>query len=118
MGGNNMKTIDLGNGVECTIYEGGDKYWYLNGKQHRTDGPAIEYSNGDKSWYLNDKCHRTDGPAIEWGNDRKAWYLNGKYHRTDGPAIEDADGNKQWYLNGIEYSEEDFEQVKEVLWAV
>jgi hypothetical protein len=26
----------------------------LNGKLHRTDGPAIEYSNGGGSWYLND----------------------------------------------------------------
>ena len=27
-------------------------------------------------------------------------------------------GNKYWYLNGKEYSEEDFDMVKEVLWAV
>jgi hypothetical protein len=27
--------------------------WYLNGKLHRTDGPAIEHSDGDKEWYLN-----------------------------------------------------------------
>ena len=26
--------------------------WYLNGKLHREDGPAIEYANGEKSWYL------------------------------------------------------------------
>ena len=31
----------------------GDKSWYLNGKLHREDGPAIEYANGYKSWYLN-----------------------------------------------------------------
>ena len=33
----------------------GTKSWYLNGKQHREDGPAIEYSSGHKSWYLNGK---------------------------------------------------------------
>ena len=27
--------------------------WYLNGKRHREDGPAIELSNGDKYWYIN-----------------------------------------------------------------
>jgi hypothetical protein len=43
-----MKIIDLGNGAECKIYDNGDKCWYLNGKLHRTDGPAIEYANGDK----------------------------------------------------------------------
>ena len=29
--------------------------WYLNGKLHREDGPAVEYSNGSKRWYLNDQ---------------------------------------------------------------
>jgi hypothetical protein len=32
----------------------GNKFWYLKGKHHREDGPAIEY-NGEKSWYLNGK---------------------------------------------------------------
>jgi len=49
----------------------------LNGKLHRTDGPACEYANGNKYWYLNGKCHRTDGPACEWANGDKFWYLNG-----------------------------------------
>jgi len=35
------------------INSNGTKYWYLNGKRHRTDGPAIEYCNGDGFWYLN-----------------------------------------------------------------
>ena len=54
----------------------GDKFWYLNGKWHREDGPALEYANGDKTWYLNDKRHREDGPAIEYTGGYKAWYLN------------------------------------------
>ena len=33
----------------------GNKSWYLNGKQHREDGPSVEYSNGDKYWYLKGK---------------------------------------------------------------
>tara|TARA_R110001599_G_scaffold148311_1_gene331960 strand:- start:42 stop:278 length:237 start_codon:yes stop_codon:yes gene_type:complete len=33
----------------------GSKSWYLNGKRHREDGPAIEYSNGSKYWFLNGK---------------------------------------------------------------
>ena len=56
----------------------GDKSWYLNGKLHREDGPAIERANGDKSWYLNGKLHREDGPAVEWANGYKSWYLNGE----------------------------------------
>jgi hypothetical protein len=31
----------------------GNKFWYLKGKLHREDGPAIEYADGDKSWWLN-----------------------------------------------------------------
>ena len=79
----------------------GTKEWYLNGKRHRTDGPAVEEVDGSKHWFLNGKLHRTDGPAIERANGYKAWYLNGKYHRTDGPAIELANGHKEWWLNGI-----------------
>jgi len=39
------------NGLHIDKY--GNKRWYVNGKFHRTDGPAIEYSNGSKFWYLN-----------------------------------------------------------------
>jgi hypothetical protein len=44
---NNKKPI-----CEVDIY--GTKKWYLNGKRHREDGPAIEYVDGDKQWWLND----------------------------------------------------------------
>jgi hypothetical protein len=27
--------------------------WYVNGKLHRTDGPAVECDDGAKSWYVN-----------------------------------------------------------------
>jgi hypothetical protein len=33
----------------------GTKRWWLNGKFHREDGPAVEYADGDKAWYLNGK---------------------------------------------------------------
>jgi len=29
------------------------KAWYLNGKRHRIDGPAIEYVDGSKEWWVN-----------------------------------------------------------------
>jgi len=66
------------------------------------------YPNGNKFWYLNDKLHREDGPAVEFANGGKEWWLNGKLHREDGPAIERASGNKTWFLNNIRYSEPDF----------
>ena len=67
------------------VDDSGHKFWYVNGKLHREDGPAIEYANGSKFWYLNDKLHREDGPAVEY-----------------------ADGDKHWYLNGKNYSEQEF----------
>ena len=57
-------------------------------------------SNGDKRWFLNGKLHREDGPAVEHADGDKLWFLNGKIHREDGPAVECTDGTKYWYLNG------------------
>ena len=37
------------------VYDNGDKHWYLNGKLHREDGPAVERADDSKSWYLNDE---------------------------------------------------------------
>ena len=62
------------------VYNNGSKIWYLNGKLHREDGPAVEYDNGDKIWFLNCKLHREDGPAIEYVNGYKEWYLRGKQY--------------------------------------
>lgn len=57
-----------------------------------------------KSWWLNGKKHRINGPAVEIENTRngdkyitKFWYFNGQHHREDGPAIEYYDGHKDWY---------------------
>ena len=41
--------------IEYTVkvHNNGNKWWLLNGKLHREDGPAYENADGDKSWYLN-----------------------------------------------------------------
>jgi len=41
----------------CKTYPDGYKAWYLNGKLHKEDGPAVEYANGNKAWYLNGKYY-------------------------------------------------------------
>ena len=63
---------------EVRVYDNGDIKWYLDGKLHRVDGPAIIRANGDQEWYLDGKRHRVDGPAITYANGDKEWYLNGK----------------------------------------
>jgi hypothetical protein len=71
------------------------------------DNPIID-NLGTKRWLLNGKVHRTDGPAAEWADGSKFWYLNGKHHRTDGPAVEWPDGHKTWWLYGRIYSFDDW----------
>jgi len=75
-----MKTTDK---PICETDADGSKTWRLNGKRHRTDGPAVEDPNGYKAWFLNDKLHRTDGPAIELADGDKHWWLNGKRVRME-----------------------------------
>ena len=29
--------------------------WFLEGKFHREDGPAVEHADGEKWWFLNDE---------------------------------------------------------------
>lgn len=81
-----MKTIKLksrdsrpGNYTGIVEHEIGDKHWYVNGKLHREDGPAVECSNGAKQWLIDDKFHRIDGPARELTDGTKEWWIEGKF---------------------------------------
>nr|QMP83504.1 MAG: hypothetical protein [Caudoviricetes sp.] len=71
--------------IELKVFDDGSRYWLLNGKLHREDGPAMEFTNGNRYWYLNGQLHREDGPAFEY-----------------------ADGDRYWYLNGEEYTKKEF----------
>jgi hypothetical protein len=59
------------------IFESGIKAWYVNGKLHREDGPALEGVIGNE-WYVNGDLHREYGPAIEWFTGYKEWHINGQ----------------------------------------
>ena len=48
------------------IDESGDKVYRLNGRLHRTDGPAIELEDGSKFWYSNNQLHREYGDFHIW----------------------------------------------------
>ena len=52
---NKIKTIKMDGELLVIEWSDGAKVWYLNGKLHRTDGPAVERADGSKSWYLNGK---------------------------------------------------------------
>jgi hypothetical protein len=63
---------------EVTVDDNDIRYWRVNGKLHREDGPAVEDANGSKTWLINDKLHRKDGPAYEDADGYKEWWINGK----------------------------------------
>src|SRR5271157_1664155 len=102
-----MKTLNVQyweeipkNFTGIAIYPNGSKFWYIDGKHSRLDGPAYEDADGNKVWYIDDKCSRLDGPAVEYANGNKFWYIDGKKSRLDGPAIEWSDGDKEWWIVG------------------
>jgi hypothetical protein len=47
------QTMTTKNEPEMEVDEYGNKFWFLNGKFHREDGPAVERVNGTKAWYLH-----------------------------------------------------------------
>lgn len=60
-----------------------------NGKNHRSDGPAVVYANGDvEYWYEGKLCRVQDEtlPAVDT-MDLKKWYTGGVPSRVGGPAI-------------------------------
>ena len=63
---------------ETHITSNGSNFYYKNGKSHRDDDlPAIEFFNGNKEWYIEGRLHRIDGPALIWKNKIK-WFYEGK----------------------------------------
>ena len=62
----------------CKTLSDGTKQWWLHGRRHRVDGPAIEWADGGKQWYVYGELHRTYGPAIEWDDGSKTWYVHGE----------------------------------------
>lgn len=83
------------------LESGGIRYYYKKGTEtlHRLNGPAIDYGNGQYNYYVNGKQHREDGPATFVGGTER-WYLNGVLHREDGPAEKTASGRIKYYKYG------------------
>lgn len=98
-------------GTEIREYPDGTRQWWVHGKQHREDGPAVEGADGTQEWWLNGKRHRVDGPAYIEPNGTEGWFRNGQLHRKDGPAktYANTDGSlylQAWYRNGLRHRED------------
>ena len=68
---------------EVHMWSTGATFWYLDGKLHREDGPAVEHSTGTKEWWINNELHREDGPAHEGASGKREWWLHGKKVREE-----------------------------------
>lgn len=42
------------------------KFYDADGLLHKEDGPALMLLNGISGWYIHGKKHRLDGPAIQY----------------------------------------------------
>jgi hypothetical protein len=49
-----------------------------------------------QEYEVNGKWHRTNGPAVEWEYGRWDWWLFGNWHRYYGPA----DNAGTWAIHG------------------
>ena len=90
------------------------KLWLKNSIRDQENGKIQKYLNGItyKSWVINGKNHREDGPAIEYSDGYQEWFINGKRHCLDGPAfIDQTGGNKEYYINGKELSKSQFKKL-------
>lgn len=86
--------------VKRVEWKYGNTEYFVFGRLHRTDGPAVIYANGNESWYYWGKLHREGGPAVIGSNGEERWYRHGQFHRTDGPAYIDSDGKAYWFVEG------------------
>jgi hypothetical protein len=72
-GGTNMRQGKI-------IDEHGDTRYYKDDQLHRDDDlPASVWAGGDKLWYQNGKQHRLAGPAIEYANGSNLYCIDGKW---------------------------------------
>lgn len=70
----------IGSFTGSVIDENGIICYYKNGVQHRDGNQPSFISNIGKDYKVNGKLHRTNGPAIEYasGNTSPAFFLNGE----------------------------------------
>lgn len=63
-----------------------------DGQLHCDNGPAVVYSTGKKEWWVHGKQHRDDGPAVEFRLTYDAAEYNNEYW-LNGVQY----GYGQWY---------------------
>jgi len=70
--------------IEYTVrvFDDGNRHWFLNGRLHREDGPAIEWSDGSKFWYLDGKLV-TEQEVMKSSCSGKIVEIDGKKYKLE-----------------------------------
>lgn len=112
---NDLPAIEMAGYPEPGKPRSWSRSWFINGKEHRDNGPSTENSAGDRWFGKHGSLHghqaviRADGAEEYWHNNK--WYqttyknANGYIHREDGPAILDQNG-EHWFKNGLRHRED------------
>jgi len=88
------------NGPAVEYAGGGRRAWWIHGKRHRENGPALIDRMGTEEWYQNGELHRENGPAVTSPMGGEIWAQRGLTHRENGAAVTHPDGTQEWYLHG------------------
>jgi len=74
-------------GVEVLEYFNEENYsmrWFLDGRLHREDGPAVIILTGKYIWSKKGIRYRPENPFLTSIISFEEWYLNGKYDDSRG----------------------------------
>ena len=86
-------------------------YFDASGERHNEDGPSIIHSSGTKIWFIHGKIHREEGPALITSIG-EIWYYQGMIHSLNGPAEYNREINIQCYhINDKQYSKKDYNNI-------
>ena len=75
---------------------------------------VIKHGNGTVGYWLNGKRHREDGPAVIRADGTVGYWIHGLRHREDGPAIIRANGTVEYWVNGKLIHSETLKTVEEI----
>jgi hypothetical protein len=104
--GGTMRLISRPKFKKWSIY-----YFDVSGERHNEHGPSIINSSGTKIWFIHGKIHREDGPAL-MASLGEIWYYQGMIHRLNGPAENSREINELcYYIYDKQYTKKHYNKI-------
>jgi len=108
--GGTMRLISRQLSKKWSIY-----YYDASGERHNEHGPSIIHSSGTKIWFIHGKIHREDGPAL-MTNRGEIWFYQGMIHRLNGPAENSREINQLcYYIHDKQYTKKHYNKI--IFWC-